>query len=51
MDAGHSLVWAMFYQAVVAMQFHPGSKMRLSPEACAAYADEMLAEFKKRFGG
>lgn len=38
-------IWAMFYQSVVAMQFHPGSKGEVDLRKAAVLADKMYAEF------
>lgn len=35
----------MFFQCVVAMQFHPGQKAPMSVTECARYADMMMEEF------
>lgn len=40
--------WALFFSSVVALQFHPGVKERLSMEVCASIADEMLVHLDCR---
>lgn len=42
-------IWAMFYQAVCAMQFHPGTKVRMTPDECAKVTDAMFREYRERW--
>jgi len=41
-------IWAMFYAGLVAFQFHPGTKTRMSLAELAVVADEMLLFYQDR---
>jgi len=43
-----TFVWAMFFSSVVAMQYHPGNRARMSLFDCGEIADEMLTEYLRR---